>query len=95
MLSQSALGSTTQSDDLGAAGGVLGLGVGGALHAAAAVTGSLLILGLLGIFGLIVLTGSSAGALGPGFCHDRPSASELVEGAGTGVVQRPVQNRIN
>ncbi len=54
-------------DDLGAAGGVLGLGVGGALHAAAAVTGSVLILGLLGIVGLIVLTGSSAGALGRGF----------------------------
>ena len=51
-------------DDLGAAGGVLGLGVGGSLQAAAAVTGSLLILGLLGIVGLIVLTGSSAGALG-------------------------------
>ncbi|MYA74669.1 MAG: type IV secretion system DNA-binding domain-containing protein, partial [Acidimicrobiaceae bacterium] len=54
-------------DDLGAAGGVLGMGVGGALHAAAAVTGSVLILGLLGIVGLIVLTGSSAGALGRGF----------------------------
>ena len=53
-------------DDLGAAGGVLGLAIGGALHATTAVTGSLLILGLLGIAGLIVLTGSSAGALGRG-----------------------------
>ncbi|MDE0065999.1 MAG: DNA translocase FtsK 4TM domain-containing protein [Acidimicrobiaceae bacterium] len=53
-------------DDLGAAGGMLGIGVGGALHAAAAVTGSVLILGLLGVVGLIVLTGSSAGALGRG-----------------------------
>ena len=53
-------------DEWGAAGGLLGIGLGGALHAAAAVTGSVLILGLLGIVGVIVLTGSSAGALGRG-----------------------------
>ncbi len=53
-------------DEWGAAGGVLGIGLGGALHAGAAVTGSVLILGLLGIVGVIVLTGSSAGALGRG-----------------------------
>ncbi len=53
-------------DEWGAAGGVLGIGLGGTLHAAAAVTGSVLILALLGIVGVIVLTGSSAGALGRG-----------------------------
>ena len=53
-------------DEWGAAGGVLGIGLGGALHGAAAVTGSVLILSLLGIVGVIVLTGSSAGALGRG-----------------------------
>ena len=53
-------------DEWGAAGGVLGIGLGGALHAAAALTGSVLILALLGIVGVIVLTGTSAGALGRG-----------------------------
>ncbi len=51
-------------DEWGAAGGVLGIGLGGSLHAAAAVTGSVLILVLLGIVGMIVLTGSSAWTLG-------------------------------
>ena len=51
-------------DEWGAAGGLLGIGFGGALHAAAAVTGSVLILGLLGMVAVIVLTGSSVGALG-------------------------------
>lgn len=53
-------------DEWGAAGGLLGIALGGSLHAAAAVTGSVLILTLLGIVGAIVLTGSSAGALGRG-----------------------------
>ena len=53
-------------DEWGAAGGLLGIGLGGALHAGAAVTGAVLVLGLLGIVGVIVLTGSSAGAMGRG-----------------------------
>ena len=51
-------------DELGAAGGLLGLGVGGALYASAALVGSVLILGLVSVFGSIVLTGISANELG-------------------------------
>ena len=51
-------------DEWGAAGGLLGMGLGGVLHGAAAVTGSVLVLGLLGIVGVIVLTGSSVRSLG-------------------------------
>lgn len=53
-------------DEWGAAGGILGIGVGGSLHAAAALSGSILILGLLAVVGLIVVTGSSVGAIGRG-----------------------------
>lgn len=53
-------------DDLGAAGGVLGLAVGGALYSATALAGSILILGLFGIVGLIVVTRTSARTLGRG-----------------------------
>ena len=51
-------------DELGAAGGVLGLGVGGVLYSVAALAGSVLILTLVGLFGVIVLTGTSANTLG-------------------------------
>ena len=50
--------------ELGAAGGVLGMAVGGPLHALAATWGSMLVLGFVGLVGAIVLTRSSAGALG-------------------------------
>jgi S-DNA-T family DNA segregation ATPase FtsK/SpoIIIE len=50
--------------DLGAAGGVLGMSAGGPLHAVAEVWGAVLVLGFLGLLGAIVLTRSSAGAVG-------------------------------
>ncbi len=46
--------------EIGAAGGVLGMAIGGPLHAVAAVAGSVLVLLALGVVGVIVLTGSSA-----------------------------------
>ncbi|NIR41440.1 MAG: DNA translocase FtsK, partial [Actinobacteria bacterium] len=52
--------------ELGAAGGVLGMVVGGPLHAATAVVGSVLILGVVAMAGVIVVTGSSARAVGSG-----------------------------
>ena len=52
--------------ELGAAGGGLGLLVGGPLHAAAAVIGSVLILIVVAVVGLMVLTGSSARDVGRG-----------------------------
>ena len=52
--------------ELGAAGGAVGLVVGGPLHAAAAVIGSVLILAVLGVVGIMVLTGSSAHDVGRG-----------------------------
>ena len=50
--------------EIGAAGGVLGMAVGGPLHTLAATAGSILILIALGLVGVIVLTGSSARAVG-------------------------------
>ena len=50
--------------ELGAAGGVLGMAVGGPLHALGATWGAVLVLGFIGLVGAIVLTRSSAGALG-------------------------------
>jgi S-DNA-T family DNA segregation ATPase FtsK/SpoIIIE len=50
--------------ELGAAGGLLGMAVGGPLHAIAAVWGAVLVLGFIAMIGVIVLTSSSAGAIG-------------------------------
>ena len=47
-------------EDLGAAGGAIGMAVGGPLHAYIAVFGSVLVLVFLGAVGLMVLTASSA-----------------------------------
>ena len=44
-------------DELGAAGGVLGVGIGGFLHAWTAAWGSVLLLVFVGLVGLIVVTG--------------------------------------
>ena len=52
--------------EIGAAGGVIGMAVGGPLHAAAALTGSVLVLVVVGVIGVIVITGSSARAVGTG-----------------------------
>lgn len=51
-------------EKIGAAGGALGMATGGPLHALTASTGSVLILGAVGLVGAIVLTGSSARAVG-------------------------------
>ncbi len=51
-------------EKIGAAGGALGMAVGGPLHALTASVGSVLILGAIGLVGAIVLTGSSARAVG-------------------------------
>jgi S-DNA-T family DNA segregation ATPase FtsK/SpoIIIE len=50
--------------ELGAAGGVLGMATGGPLHSLAAVWGAVLVLGFIGLVGAIILTHSSAGAIG-------------------------------
>ncbi len=51
-------------EEIGAAGGALGMVVGGPLHVAADTAGSLLVLGAIGIIGSIIITGSSARAFG-------------------------------
>lgn len=51
-------------EELGAAGGALGMAIGGPLHALADTAGSLLVLIAVGLIGTIVVTGSSARAFG-------------------------------
>ena len=51
-------------EKIGAAGGALGMAIGGPLHALTATVGSVLILGAVGLVGTIVVTGSSARAVG-------------------------------
>ncbi len=64
--------------DLGAAGGVVGMGIGGPLHAMAAATGSVVILLALALVGGIVLTGSSAQTVGAAVLSVlRPTGSAL------------------
>jgi DNA segregation ATPase FtsK/SpoIIIE, S-DNA-T family len=46
--------------EIGAAGGVLGMAIGGPLHGLMAVVGSVLVLVAIGVIGLMVLTGASA-----------------------------------
>ena len=53
-----------QISEIGAAGGVLGMGIGGPLHALAATTGAVLILVAVMFLGAIILTGSSAQSAG-------------------------------
>ncbi len=50
--------------EIGAAGGVVGMAIGGPLHALAATAGSVLVLLALGLVGVIVLTGSPARVVG-------------------------------
>ena len=52
--------------EIGAAGGVLGMAVGGPLHGLLAVAGSVLILTALAVVGVMVLTGASARQVGGG-----------------------------
>jgi S-DNA-T family DNA segregation ATPase FtsK/SpoIIIE len=52
--------------EIGAAGGVLGIAIGGPLHGLVALAGSVLILIAIGIVGVMVLTGSSAREVGGG-----------------------------
>ena len=52
--------------EIGAAGGVLGIAVGGPLHGLMAMVGSVLVLIAIGVVGLMVLTGSSAREVGEG-----------------------------
>jgi len=51
-------------EEIGAAGGALGMAVGGPLHTLTDTAGSLLILVALGVIGAIIVTGSSARAVG-------------------------------
>ncbi|MEQ8840393.1 MAG: DNA translocase FtsK 4TM domain-containing protein [Acidimicrobiales bacterium] len=55
--------------EIGAAGGVLGMAVGGPLHGLLALAGSVLILIALALVGVMVLTGLSARELGSGFAR--------------------------
>ncbi len=50
--------------EIGAAGGALGMAIGGPLYAFAAAAGSVLILGAIGIVGLLVVTGWSVRTVG-------------------------------
>jgi len=50
--------------EIGAAGGLLGMAVGGPLHSLTATIGSVLVLLAIGVVGAIVLTGSSARTIG-------------------------------
>lgn len=52
--------------EIGAAGGVLGMAVGGPLHGLLALVGSVLILIAIGVVGVMVLTGSTAREVGRG-----------------------------
>lgn len=52
--------------EIGAAGGVLGMAVGGPLHGLTALIGSVLILGAIAVVGIMVLTASSARDVGSG-----------------------------
>ncbi|MDW3219111.1 MAG: DNA translocase FtsK 4TM domain-containing protein [Acidimicrobiales bacterium] len=52
--------------EIGAAGGVLGMAVGGPLHGLTALIGSVLILGAIAVVGVMVLTASSAREVGSG-----------------------------
>jgi S-DNA-T family DNA segregation ATPase FtsK/SpoIIIE len=52
--------------EIGAAGGVLGMAIGGPLHGLLALAGSVLVLIALGIVGVMVLTGSTARQVGGG-----------------------------
>ena len=56
--------STTRSKEVGAAGGALGMAVGGPLHALADGAGAVVILLAIGVIGVIIVTGSSARAVG-------------------------------
>ena len=50
--------------EIGAAGGVVGMGIGGPLHGLLATAGSVLLLLAVGLVGVMVLTGASARAVG-------------------------------
>ncbi len=50
-------------DELGAAGGALGVGIGGLLHALTALWGSVLLLVFVGLVGIIVVTGLTVGSV--------------------------------
>ncbi len=52
--------------EIGAAGGVLGMAIGGPLHGLLALAGSVLVLIALGLVGVMVLTGSTARQVGGG-----------------------------
>ena len=64
--------------EIGAAGGLLGMATGGALHGLTALIGSVLVLLAVGIVGVIVLTGSTVGEVARGAGRILRSAWALI-----------------
>ncbi len=75
--------------ELGAAGGVLGMGVGGPLHALAATSGAVTVLVALAFVGTIVLTGSSAQTVGAAVASVVRPAGSAVAGVLRGLFSDP------
>ena len=53
--------------EIGAAGGVVGMAIGGPLHALLALAGGVLVLAAIGVVGIMILTGASAHDVARGF----------------------------
>ncbi len=75
--------------ELGAAGGVLGMGIGGPLHALAATTGAWLILLALMFLGAIILTGSSAQGAGRAITSALRLAGSMIKSVFRGLMGDP------
>ena len=75
--------------EIGAAGGVLGMAVGGPLHGLLALAGSVLILIALGIVGVMVLTSSSAREVGGGIAKVLGPAGAMITRSFRGMFADP------
>jgi S-DNA-T family DNA segregation ATPase FtsK/SpoIIIE len=75
--------------EIGAAGGVLGMAVGGPLHGLLALAGSVLILVAIAIVGVMVLTGSSAREVGGGVAKVVRPAGAMVSRSFRGLFADP------
>lgn len=75
--------------EIGAAGGVLGMAIGGPLHGLLALAGSVLVLVALGIVGVMVLTGSTARQVGGGVARIARPAWSVVTRSFRGLFADP------
>jgi len=81
--------------EIGAAGGVLGMAVGGPLHGLLALAGSVLILVAVAIIGVMVLTGSSAREVGRGMAKVAGPAWGLTTRSFRGLFADPTSDTID